>query len=191
MFWFPVIPRDDFFQKNGAVAAKALSCRLPLIVRCSLTPEIIAILLLTLLFVGSCIAWLTNLLGLPGNWMIVLAAAIYAYLWYSWGWETGMTAIEWPGVVILFVLALLGEGLELVAGAAGAKGVGGSKRGAILSFLVSIIGGIVGMFIGTAILPVVGSVLGALTFACVGALIGAVLGEQWKGRQIEESLEIG
>ena len=159
--------------------------------RFQLSPEIIVILLLTLLFVGAFIAWLTNLIGLPGNWMIALAAALYAYLWYAWGWEAGMTAIQWPSVLILFVLALLGEGVEMLAGAAGAKGVGGSKRGAILSFVVSMLGGMVGMFIGTAILPIVGSVLGALTFACVGALVGAVLGEQWKGRQIDESLEIG
>ena len=156
-----------------------------------MTTQIIVILLLSLLFGGAFVAWLTNLIGLPGNWFIVLAAAVYSYLWYFWSWHDGATAIQLPGVIILLILASIGEGVELIAGAAGAKGVGGSKRGAALSFVVSIIGGIAGMFIGSAILPVIGSVLGALTFACVGALVGAILGEQWKGRQIDQSIEIG
>ena len=37
----------------------------------------------------------------------------------------------------------------------------------------------------------VGSVVAAVLFAAIGALLGAMLGEQWKGRELGESWQIG
>ena len=79
---------------------------------------------LTLLIVGLSAGWIMTLLGLPGNWVMVAAAALYV-------WEAptdGVAAISWYTVLAVGVLAGLGELIELVAGVWGANRVGGSRR---------------------------------------------------------------
>ena len=141
-----------------------------------------AILLVVVLFVG----WVFQLVGLPGNWLIVIAAAVYAWLLPP----DASTAIGWPTVAILLVLAIAGEVVEFIAGALGVTRVGGSRRGAVLAIVGSMIGGILGMFVGVPI-PIVGSLVGAVVFGGLGALVGAVVGETWQGRDLETSLKIG
>jgi len=142
--------------------------------------------LLFLLCVVIC--WAVNIAGLPGNWMVAGLAALYSFLVA----DHLRSDVGWLVVIALLVLALLGELIEFAAGAVGTTSAGGSKRGAALSLLGSLIGGFVGMFVGVAIpIPVVGVVVGVLFFASLGALVGAVMGEQWKGRDMEESLRIG
>ena len=71
-----------------------------------------AILLVAVLFAG----WGLNLFGLPGNWVNLAAVACYAWFFPA-GQRLSITG--WVvGAVLL--LAVLGEVLELVAGAAGA-----------------------------------------------------------------------
>ncbi|MEX0977364.1 MAG: DUF456 domain-containing protein [Pirellulales bacterium] len=141
-----------------------------------------AILFLLAIVLG----WLVQLVGLPGNWLIVVAAALYAWLVPA----DAATAIGWPMVVTLVALAILGEVVEFVAGALGVTTVGGSRRGAVLAIVGSIVGGMVGIFVGVPI-PIVGSLVGAVLFGGIGALAGAVLGETWTGRDLDASLEIG
>lgn len=142
---------------------------------------------LALLFVAAILLfWFTNLLGLPGNWLIVATAALYAGLMPV---DT-RAAIGWPVVGAITGLAVLGELVELAASAAGVKKAGGSRRGAILALIGSVIGAIVGMVVGLPV-PVVGSLLGAVLFAGLGALLGAMLGESAKGRSLETSWKIG
>ncbi len=131
--------------------------------------------------------WLLNVFGLPGNWVMLVVAIVYWYFvpadWLTYGWVV---------LVILGVLAILGEVVEFLAGAMGATKAGGSKRGAALAVIGSMIGGIVGIFVGSLVpIPIIGSLITALLFAGFGALLGAVLGEQWKGRSLDESVEIG
>ncbi len=145
-----------------------------------------SILAAILLSVTLAIGWLAQLLGLPGNWLIVLAAALYAW----WLPPDAATAIGWNVVLVLVVLAVLGELVELVAGALGVARVGGSRRGAVLAIVGSLLGSIVGIFVGLPI-PLVGSLVGAVLFAALGALAGAFLGESWKGRDFDASLQIG
>ncbi len=59
-----------------------------------------------------------------------------------------LAAIGWKVVVALVVLAMLGEILELLAAAGGTARAGGSRRGAALALVGSIIGGLLGVFIG-------------------------------------------
>ena len=139
-----------------------------------------------LLVVGSLVCWVLNLIGLPGNWFAVGLCALYA----PFGPSVGRPDMGWTVVIVLAVLALVGEIVELLTAAVGTKQAGGSKRGAVLSLVGSVVGGIVGMFVGVPI-PVVGPLIGAVLFAGAGALAGAVLGEQWKGRPMDESLRIG
>jgi len=66
-------------------------------------------------------------------------------------------------------LAVLGEVLEFVMGAAGSRQAGGSRRAAA----VTIIGNLVDGIAGTAFpVPIVGTVIGACLRAFVGSLIG-------------------
>ena len=130
--------------------------------------------------------WLTTLLGLPGNWMIVAATALYAWLIP----ENHSATMRWLAVGIVAGLALLGEVVELAASAAGVKKKGGSRRGAILALLGSMVGAVAGMFFGLPV-PVIGSVTAALLFAGVGALAGAMLGETMAGRSLDHSWEVG
>jgi uncharacterized protein YqgC (DUF456 family) len=130
--------------------------------------------------------WFTNLLGMPGNWLIVAASALYAWLIP----DDSRAALSWEVVGVVAGLAVLGELVELIASAAGVKKVGGSKRGAILALLGSVGGAITGMIVGVPI-PVIGSLVAAVLFAGVGAMLGAMLGETWKGRTADESWEVG
>jgi len=145
--------------------------------------SILAIILLALVLAVS---WLAQLVGLPGNWLIVIAVAIYA-----WALPTDAgAAIGWNVVIALVVLALLAEAAELAAAALGVSKAGGSRRGALLAILGSIVGGVVGAIVGLPI-PLVGSLVAAVVFGGVGALAGAMAGESWKGRDFDSSLEIG
>lgn len=150
------------------------------------TADILIVIWAALLFLLVVCGWASNLLGLPGNWFNVAAMAVYALI----GPADGRAAIGWWAVAIAGVLAVLGEIIEFAAGALGVSKAGGSRRGAVLAVVGSMVGGIVGMFVGLPI-PVVGSVVGLLFLACLGALAGAVLGEKWKGRDWQQSFEVG
>lgn len=118
-----------------------------------------------------------NIVGLPGLWVMLAAAGIYA-------WITGGDYMSWWTLAILLALALLAELAEFVAGAAGSKAAGGSKRG----MAGAIIGGLVGGILGTPIpVPVVATIIGA----CLGAFIGAFIVEYSIGRTTDESFKIG
>jgi uncharacterized protein len=128
------------------------------------------------LFGAACVGSL--LLSLPGTWIMLAAAVIIeladalyldpagprqTFSWWVLGSCTG--------------LALLGELIELLAGAAGTKAGGGTRRGMI----GAIIGGILGVLVLTpvlsVVLPVVGTIFGVLLGALLGTFIGAVVGE--------------
>jgi uncharacterized protein len=140
-----------------------------------------------LLFVLAVLVfWSLNLLGLPGNWLIVAATVLYA--WLIAEGSSGM--MRWTAVAIVASLALVGELVELGASAAGVRRVGGSRRGAVLALIGSVVGAMTGLFVGIPI-PVIGSVIAALLFAGLGALLGAMLGELTAGRSIADSWKIG
>jgi uncharacterized protein len=81
-------------------------------------------------------------------------------------------------------LAVLGQVLEFVLGAAGSHQAGGSPRAAALAIVGSLIGGI----LGTALpVPIVGTLIGA----CLGAFIGSLIGDLWAGRPLFLSFEAG
>ena len=140
----------------------------------------------TLLILAMVLAWLLTLFGLPGNWLIVAAAAVYAYLVPP----EAPFGIGWGTVGLLAALATLGELVEFLSGASRARKAGGSRRGTWYSLVGSILGGLLGIFVGLPI-PVIGSVVAALLFAPLGALAGAVLGERSEGREGAEAWRIG
>lgn len=130
--------------------------------------------------------WFTNLLGLPGNWLIVGTAAVYAWLMP----EDTRAAISWPTVGVMAGLAVVGEIAEFAASAAGVKRLGGSWTGAMFALMGSVVGAIAGIFVGVPI-PIVGSLVAALLFGGLGALVGAMVGESLRGQSFDDSLRIG
>jgi hypothetical protein len=145
-----------------------------------------SVLWAALLILAAIVLWALNFFSLPGNWLLLAAAVLYAYLIPD---ET-RTDISWWTVGGLLVLALLGELIEFAAGALGAAKAGASRRGAVLALGGSLLGGVFGLFVALPI-PVIGPIVGALLFGSLGALGGAVLGEQWKGKDLDESIRVG
>jgi uncharacterized protein len=146
---------------------------------------IIFALLLIVVLLG-CLA--LTLFGLPGNWLIVAATAIYVCL----GPAHSPAAIGWKLIAVLVFIAVLGEIVELAAATMGTAKAGGSRRGAVLALAGSIVGAVVGLFVGIPIpVPLVGSIFAALLFAGLGALAGAMLGELWAGKDWGTSWRIG
>ncbi len=140
--------------------------------------------LLITLVASSCL--LGTVIGLPGNWVLVGGAALAA-----WGIApSSMASIPSWSVLFLFVMALVGEGVEFAAGALGVGKLGGAKRSAALAIVGSLIGAIVGMFVGLPI-PIVGSLIASVLCGGAGAATGAILGERWKGNNWDGSVEIG
>jgi uncharacterized protein len=130
--------------------------------------------------------WFGTIIGLPGNWlMLVLAAGLAAFVS-----SESYLYVPWWAVGVLFALAVLGEVFEFVAGALGVGKLGGSKRAAALAMIGSVIGAVVGLFVGIPV-PVIGSLIASLLFGGLGAGIGAVIGEHWKGKDLEPSLNVG
>lgn len=94
-----------------------------------------------------------HLAGLPGNWLILGAAALFAWLRQPEAMNTGFFSL-------IVTLALAGEVVELTAQYLGAKHYGGSNKGNL--------GALVGAFAG--------AILGAPLMLGLGALVGALAG---------------
>ena len=139
--------------------------------------------LLLILVLLAC--WSLTLLGLPGNWLMVMVTTTYACVVPA----QLPAAIGWRTVVTILVLAALGEIVELVASAMGVSKQGRSRRSAVMALLGSIGGGMLGVFIGVPI-PLVGSVVVAVFFAGVGAMAGAILGEISVGQRLGRSWRV-
>lgn len=131
-------------------------------------------------------AWGLNLVSLPGNWVAIAALALYVWL----GPKDGRAEIGLSVLVIAFVLGLLGEAIELLAAAMGAKRAGASRRSTLFALIGSMAGAIFGAFVGIPV-PAVGSILAAILFGGAGATIGAMYGEWSDGRPWRESWAVG
>lgn len=138
-----------------------------------------------LLLVNNVVGFLLNVAALPGNWLIVIGTAVFC-----WFVETDAHHVSWYVVILLLVLAMLGELLEFAAGTIGAAKSGASRRALVLSVVGSIAGSIVGAILGAPI-PIVGSAVAAVLGGAIGAAAGAALGEDWNKRGLEGTMQIG
>lgn len=131
-----------------------------------------------LLTLVNLLFWFSILFNLPGAWLMILLAAIVEW------WQPGEFMFSWTVLAVAVGFAALGEVLEFILGAAGARGAGGSKRAAALA----IVGGFIGALAGTALpVPILGTVIGA----CAGAFLGSVAGDIWAGRTWFQSYAAG
>jgi uncharacterized protein YqgC (DUF456 family) len=149
---------------------------------------VIDILLASLLSMLAITGWLANVLGMPGNWLVVLLAAGCLGL----APPESLVHVTWGPLVVIILSSVLGEVLEFVAGALGASRKGGSKRGTVLALGGSVIGAITGLFFGSAIpIPLIGPLLASLLLGASGAFAGAIAGERWAGKDWDASIQIG
>jgi uncharacterized protein YqgC (DUF456 family) len=142
--------------------------------------------LAVLLVTGGFLCWLSNLLSLPGNWVLLGLVALFAFLVP----ETNGRGVSWAGVGVLLALAVVGEAIEFAAGAAGAAKEGASKRSIFLSLVGAIVGSVMGATAGIPV-PVLGSMVGALLGGSLGAFAGAYAGEVWKERPHAAGVAVG
>jgi uncharacterized protein YqgC (DUF456 family) len=131
-----------------------------------------------ILTILNLVFWFSILFNLPGTWLMVLLATVIEW------WKPGEFLFGWTVLYVVVGLAILGEILEFVLAAAGARQAGGSRRAAALAIL----GGLVGAILGTLLpIPIAGTLIGA----CLGAFAGSLLGDLWAGRPVQLSLDAG
>jgi uncharacterized protein len=124
------------------------------------------------------LCWVGILFGLPGTWLMILFPVLLKW------WQPDQIMVSWTVLGVAAGLAVLGEVLEFVLGAAGSRRTGGSTQGAVLALVGSIVGGVMGIALPV---PLVGPLLGA----CLGAFVGALLGNLWAGRTLFQSFTAG
>jgi hypothetical protein len=141
---------------------------------------------LCLLVLTMAAAWVATLFALPGNWAIVGLAAVFAFFFPA-GEDRGL---RWSAVGIAAGLAVVGEVIELSAGAAGARRAGASRRSALFALVGTIVGSIFGATVSIPV-PVVGPIIGALGGGALGAFAGAFIGETAIGKDLPQSVAAG
>jgi len=138
----------------------------------------IYIYIVMLLLLNTC--WLVSvLLTVPGNWLMVLTT--FAFAW--WKWDAHLFGV--PVLVLIAVLAVIGEMIEFFAGAGGAKKAGASWIGA----LAAIGGAVFGALFGTFMIPI--PVAGTMLGACLGAGAAVWSVERLAGKTPDTSLKSG
>jgi len=137
-----------------------------------------AVLLYMLLLLCLIAGMAIIIVNMPGLWVMVLAAGIYAVVS-----KPPLTLHRLRVVFILLGLALVAEVIDFFAAGAGAKRAGGTRRG----LWGAIIGGIAGAILGSFVLPVVLTLVGV----CIGTFLGAFIGEVSGGKEFVQSARIG
>lgn len=119
-----------------------------------------------------------NVLTLPGNWLMLLAALGY-------GWLTGWRYVGLWWLVAFLVVAAVAEVVEFAAAGKAAAKFGGSRWGSV----GAIVGGLIGGLFLTGLLPI--PVVGTLVGILAGTFLGSSAGELVAGKRVDTSLVIG
>lgn len=120
-----------------------------------------------------------TVMTLPGLWLMLAAAGIYA-------WLTQGYFISWWTLAILLVLAGVAELIEFFSSGTGAKKAGGGRAGFWGAMIGGIVGGVVLSF-ALAFIPIFSTLIGV----CIGTFVGAMAGEMIAGRELGHSAWIG
>jgi len=123
-------------------------------------PFVVYFLVMLLSLVGVAL----NLLSLPGNWIMFVAALVLSA---CQGWESPSVSI----LLLMLMLLLIGEVIETLGSVVGAKKFGASTAAAWSALAGAIVGGIVGSFF----LPPIGSLIGVIVGAFLAAFVVELL----------------
>jgi hypothetical protein len=129
----------------------------------------IALLVAVLVTLAGAASLFLVVIGLPGTWLFLALALAIELLDHLWLDGERTVTFSWWLLAACTLFALVGEGLEFLAGALGAKHGGASRRGMVFA----VVGGVLGGIAGTPF----GLVIGAFVGATVGTFLGAVVGE--------------
>ncbi len=110
-------------------------------------------------------------INLPGTWLMIALAALIELVDGLYRTNEPPVTFGWWLIGLVILIALIGELIEFLAGAAGARFGGGTRRGMI----GAIVGGLVGAILFTPLVPI--PLLGTLIGAIVGTFAGAFFGE--------------
>ena len=114
-------------------------------------------------------------IGLPGTWIMIALAVVLEFLQPLWA----PAGSPWMFSIWIFVavvlIGALGEFLEFIASAFGAKKGGASNKGMVGALIGGVLGAIIGTFVFWFI-PIVGSLVGALLGCAAGAIIRELSG---------------
>jgi len=150
-----------------------------------MTADILYYTMAVLLVLFSAGCWALNLFSIPGNWIMIALATLFAWLM-----PTGEgQGISWEIIGTIVIVGLLAELVEFAASAMGAAQKGASRRAMVLAIVGTMIGGIMGAAVGVPI-PIVGPIIGAVGGGALGAFTGAWIGESWVGKSTSETFEV-
>jgi uncharacterized protein YqgC (DUF456 family) len=130
---------------------------------------------LVFLTLEACVL-LLNAVALPGNWLLLALAGVYA-------WLTDMHRIGWGSLAIMAGLAVVAEALEATVGLVYTAKRGATRRGTFGAFL----GGFAGAVLTAGVAPPLGPMLGAFGGTFAGAYLLEYLGQ----RQHPQALRAG
>ena len=124
--------------------------------------------------------------GIPGLWMLLGLAFLVELGDTLVVPPPGETTFGWGLLAVCGGLGVVGEVIEGVAGAAGTRMGGGTRRG----MWGAIVGGFAGAVVFTLVLPIplVGTLVGALVGTFAGAFVAEVTGENAQQRETRENL---
>jgi hypothetical protein len=129
---------------------------------------------LFLLLLGAVL--LLHMISLPANWIFLGLTVLYALL-------TGLSPVGWWTILVLAILAGLGELLEFLVGVSYTARRGATRWGVVGTF----VGGIAGGILLSSVVPP----LGALAGAFGGSFLGAVLFEYLAHERVDAALRSG
>jgi uncharacterized protein YqgC (DUF456 family) len=120
-------------------------------------------------------------LGLPGLWLMIGIAALLQTLGTIPFSDAAAPHFGWTLLGVCLAIGVVAEVVEAIAGAAGAKYGGATRRGMIGAFAGGIVGAI--FFTGLLPIPIVGTLVGGLVGAFAGAWIGEASAVQQRDPQ--------
>ena len=119
---------------------------------------------------------LLHMISLPANWIFLGLSLLYALL-------TGFSPVGWWTLVVLAILAAIGELLEFLVGVGYTAKRGATRWGVIGTF----VGGLIGGIALSSVTPPAGTLLGAFG----GSFLGAVLFEYLAQARVDAALRSG
>lgn len=134
--------------------------------------EMLAILVALLFCILGVGCLVLVVIGLPGTWVLIGLAVGVELLDHYYLEGADPVTFGWGTLGACIALAFVGEVIEALAGAAGTKAGGGSRRGMV----GAIVGGLVGAIVFTPLIPI--PIIGTLIGALLGTFAGAVIAER-------------
>ncbi len=131
--------------------------------------------LVILFIVFLILAVLIQVLSLPGNWLAIILVIIWKFI----GPASSVANLSWGFILLLIVLAAIGEIMEWLLQLKVGKQFGSSFKGNI--------GGIIGAIVGAILFLPLFFGFGALLGALVGAYLGCLAAELLQGRDRQAS----